>query len=202
MERIVCLLLGYLCGNFLTAEVVVKRAIGKRPQEIGSGNPGMANVMQEVGRKEGLLVLAGDIGKTIVACMVAYILFHLELGRNSILYAGIGTLLGHNYPVWNQFHGGKGVAVTCTFSILFAPLWGVISCSMGAAAVLVSGYLPIGGILIPFLFWLGIAGRTTWETGGLALVSLGCMVIKHYKGVTRVWNGEEKQVLKCFGKKK
>lgn len=195
MERIFCIVIGYLCGSFLMAELVVRHATGKRPKEIGTGNPGMANVMAEVGKKEGFLVLAGDVGKTVLACLAADLLFSNTLGKISILYAGIGAVLGHNYPAWNHFEGGKGVTVTCTFSILFSPLWGTCCCLAGAAVVLVSGYLSIGGMLIPLLYLPAMLICGQEEAAILASASIVFMVIKHYKAAVEVLHGRGKRVL-------
>ncbi len=69
MYRLISLLIGYVFGNFLMADVVAKKYTGKKASEIGSGNPGMANVMAQCGFGAGLLVLAGDLAKTVIPHM-------------------------------------------------------------------------------------------------------------------------------------
>lgn len=71
----ILLILGYLYGTMLTATFVVKHSTGNDVSKIGSGNPGMANVMEHIGKKEGVLVLAGDILKVIVAGILGRLLF-------------------------------------------------------------------------------------------------------------------------------
>lgn len=71
----ILLILGYLYGTMLTATFVVKHSTGNDVSKIGSGNPGMANVMEHIGKKEGVLVLAGDILKVIVAGILGHLLF-------------------------------------------------------------------------------------------------------------------------------
>ena len=107
--RLACILLGYLFGSFLTAEVVARVVSGKSARQLGTGNPGMANIMAQLGKGAGLLTLAGDTLKTVAACGAAYYATAPLIGQASILYAGLGAVLGHNYPAWARFRGGKGV---------------------------------------------------------------------------------------------
>lgn len=152
LERLGCLLVGYLFGNFLTAELVVKKLTGKRAKTIGSGNPGMANVSANLGIKSGLIVLAGDILKTTLAVFICSHWLFESIGVIAVFYTGLGTVIGHNYPVWNRFKGGKGVAVTCMYIVLASPLWGILSCGVGLGFVLVTRFLPFGGVMIPVVF--------------------------------------------------
>ena len=120
MERLWCVLAGYLFGSFLTADLIVFCRTGARRAE-GFGNPGMANVASRLGAGSGLLVLAGDILKTAAACALCRLWLFPGMGRMAVLYAGLGAVLGHCWPVWNGFRGGKGVAVVGAASILFSP---------------------------------------------------------------------------------
>lgn len=113
--RLLCLAAGYLFGCFLTAEVVARCTAGESARQIGSGNPGMANIMTHLGKRAGLLVLAGDVLKTAAACWFCWQLAP-ELRLTALLYGGFGAVLGHNWPFWNHGHGGKGVAVTCAWA--------------------------------------------------------------------------------------
>ena len=101
--RLACILLGYLFGSFLTAEVVARVVSGKSARQLGTGNPGMANIMAQLGKGAGLLTLAGDTLKTVAACGAAYYATAPLIGQVSILYAGFGAVLGHNYPAWAGF---------------------------------------------------------------------------------------------------
>lgn len=149
VARLACILLGYLFGSFLTAEVVARVVSGKSARQLGTGNPGMANIMAQLGKGAGLLTLAGDTLKTVAACGAAYYATAPLIGQASILYAGLGAVLGHNYPAWARFRGGKGVAVTCTWLVLYLPFWGTLCCIAGGALVLWLGYLPLGAVVIP-----------------------------------------------------
>lgn len=190
---VICTVIGYLCGCFLTAELAARLAEGKSASEIGSGNPGMANIMANLGKKAGFFVLAGDVGKTLIAFGVSWLLAGGLLGRETFLWAGLGVVLGHNFPFWKKFRGGKGVAVTCTWLIFFMPVWGTVSCIAGGAVVLATGYLPLGAVLIPLLgtcfafFSQGIMADIFF------LLSFLLMLSRHYRGLLRIVRGTEER---------
>ena len=190
--RALCLLAGYLFGCFLTAEIVSRCTAGTSAREIGTGNPGMANILTHLGKKAGFLVLAGDVLKTAFVCWFSYKIAP-ELGSTALLYGGFGAVLGHNWPFWNQWRGGKGVAVTCAWLILYLPITGVLCCLAGGVAVLLTGYLPLGAVLIAALAvpaaWLQY-GR---EAGIVLLVNAVIMVTRHWPGLQRIRRGEEPQ---------
>lgn len=191
MVKAWCVLIGYVCGSFLTADVVARYYAGKRADQIGTGNPGMANIMANVGKKAGFLVLAGDILKTLLAFALSGLAAGGGLGRETILWSGLGALLGHNFPLWKKLKGGKGVTVTCTWLIIFMPVWGTLSCVVGGAITLATGYLPLGAVLIP-LFGVPAAyfseGR---KAAAFMLIALVIMLWKHRRGLGRIAEGKE-----------
>ncbi len=190
--RGLCLAAGYLFGCFLTAEVVARCTAGVSAKDIGTGNPGMANILTHLGKKAGLLVLAGDVLKTAAACWFCRQIAP-ELGLTSLLYGGFGAVLGHNWPFWNRRHGGKGVAVTCAWLMLYLPISGVLCCLAGGIAVLLTGYLPLGAVLIAALAvpigWLQYGA----ECGAVLAVNACIMLARHWPGLQRMRRGEEPQ---------
>lgn len=190
---VICTVIGYLCGCFLTAELAARLAEGKSASEIGSGNPGMANIMANLGKKAGFFVLAGDVGKTLIAFGVSWLLAGGLLGRETFLWAGLGVVLGHNFPFWKKFRGGKGVAVTCTWLIFFMPVWGTVSCIAGGAVVLATGYLPLGAVLIPLLGTCFAFFSQGIMAGIFFLLSFLLMISRHYRGLLRIVRGTEER---------
>ena len=150
-ERILSLLIGYVLGSILTAEIIVRRKTGRPASEFGSGNPGMANIMRVFGFRAGIAVLAGDLLKTAAAALLSCFLFP-EQGQILVLYAGLGAVTGHNWPLWNRLKGGKGVSVSCMAIFLYSPLWGLIANAAGMLVVLFTGYLPLGAVVITTLY--------------------------------------------------
>ena len=189
--RGICLLAGYLLGGFLTAEAVARSLTGKSARALGTGNPGMANITAQLGKAAGFAVLAGDIAKTVLAVWFCVRYAAPELGRTAVLYAGLGAILGHNWSVWHGFHGGKGVAVTCTWLILYLPVTGLLCCLAGGAAVLLWGYLPVGAVLIPLLA-VPLAGMQYGTEAGVGTaLAAAIMLSRPAKGLWGVWQGTE-----------
>ena len=191
MERTVCLIIGYLFGCFLTGELVARCRTGGSAAQVGTGNPGMANLAHELGLGWGMLVLLGDILKTALACLAVWLLFEPVLGRLALLWACLGAVLGHNFPFWRRFRGGKGVAVTCAGLILYSPLWGTAACLTGLGVTVITGWLPLGAVVIPIVFLPLAILFHSWEAGALTLALTALMVSCHYHGLGRIARGEE-----------
>jgi glycerol-3-phosphate acyltransferase PlsY len=205
MERLYCLLIGYAFGCLLTAEIVARCCAHCSCAEIGTGNPGMANIMAQLGFWPGAAVLAGDAGKALIACALCRWIFGASLGpENAALYAGIGAALGHNFPVWHRFRGGKGVAVTCACLLVAAPLWGILADVAGMLVVFSTGWLPLGAVVIPVVFTAEAFALYGTEAGVLALLLALLMFSRHWHGLRRIIKGTEEHHAQFFarGKKK
>lgn len=149
-QRFCCVCIGYLFGCILFAEIAANFHKTSLFEE-GSGNPGMANAGRVLGKKTAALVLIGDVVKTILAVMLCQWMFP-AVGPIGILYTGLGVTLGHDFPFWHHFEGGKGVACICATIILYSPLFGTISCLCGLTAVLLKKGLKVGASLISIVF--------------------------------------------------
>lgn len=121
MERFICLAIGYVCGLFQTSYLIGKTR-NTDIREHGSGNAGTTNALRTFGKKAGALTLLGDCLK----CVAAILLVRLFLGNNYkeilpllYVYAAAGCILGHNFPFYLNFRGGKGVAASVGFILAF-----------------------------------------------------------------------------------
>jgi glycerol-3-phosphate acyltransferase PlsY len=167
------LAVGYVCGSFLTAELVSKHVSGKSAFDVGLGNPGMANMGATYGVRWAAVTLTGDIAKTILAFVLARAMF-AEAPDVAGTAATVGATLGHVFPAWHHFHGGKGVATTCAGIILASPVAGGIAAVAGLLVVLFGGYLCLGALVIPAA-WLAIElvfGDMVHVVAGVVLVSV------------------------------
>ena len=190
---LITILIGYACGCFLTAVFVVRKYKGCDVSQVGTGNPGMANVMAQVGKVPGLMVLAGDIAKTALAMGLCWLLFGGEIGRDAMLYSGLGVLLGHNFPIQRGFRGGKGVTVTCTWIILLLPASGIVSAVAGGLITVLTGLLPLGAVLIT-LFIVPFAWAELGNGAAVVMViSLVIMLYRHFPGLVRGFKNQEKR---------
>lgn len=191
--RLLCVAIGYLFGCVLTADIVARVKIHRSAADIGTGNPGMANIMEQLGFKAGIVTLLGDIGKTVLMFLTVRAVCP-GLGTLAVAYGGFGTILGHNFPFWRKFKGGMGVAVTCSVIVLISPVWGMAANLLGGVTVLIFHYLATAAVLIPgafiapaFIFY----GR---EVGWLAVAWTVLMAYEHSPGLIRMTKGTEKPV--------
>ncbi len=174
--------IGYVFGCFLTAYFIAKRFTGKDIADIGSGNPGMANIMSNVGKIPGVIVLVGDITKTFLAMGITNLLFTEQIGSYAMVFAGLGVLLGHNFPIWRRFKGGKGVAVTCAWIIALMPFGGVVSAVSGGIITILTGLLPLGAVAITvFAIPFGFIEYDR-ITGLVMVISALIMIYRNYSG--------------------
>lgn len=111
MERIICLVIGYACG-LLQSGYLVGKMHHIDIRKAGSGNSGSTNALRVMGLKAGLMTFAGDVLKCFAAVLIVRAIYH---GSNILpllmMYAGAGVTLGHNFPFYMNFKGGKGIAV-------------------------------------------------------------------------------------------
>lgn len=150
MERIACLVIGYVFGLFQTAFIYGKLH-GIDIREYGSGNAGTTNTLRVLGTKAGLIVLAGDILKCILAVILCGALFgkaHPDEIYLLKLYAAAGAILGHNFPFYLNFKGGKGIAATAGLILSFHPYFIVVGVILFFGAFLITHYVSLGSLLV------------------------------------------------------
>ncbi len=154
MERILCLAAGYVCGLIQTGYFYTK-AHHVDIRSVGSGNSGSTNVMRTMGSKAGLIVFLGDAFKTLIPCLIVRAIFRErmpEMVNLLVLYTAFGTILGHNYPFYLQFKGGKGIAATA--GLLAAMDWRVTLICLIAFAVVVAAtkFVSLGSLVVVSIF--------------------------------------------------
>lgn len=211
IERIIAIAVGYICGLFLSGFLYGKsRHVDVR--ESGSGNVGTTNTLRTLGWKAGAITLAGDILKVFVAMFLVWLFFHKsepELVRLYEMYAGFGAVLGHDFPVYMGFKGGKGIASTGGLVLAFCPFAAPVSLGLFVLTVLVTKYVSLGSILglISLLVQVLIFGQMgmfavpqnnlieVYIVFGI-IVAIG--LVKHRSNIVRLLHGTENK----FGSKK
>ncbi|MEZ5209472.1 MAG: glycerol-3-phosphate acyltransferase, partial [Acidimicrobiales bacterium] len=129
---------GYLLGTTPVADLVARRLSGGAVdlRRSGSGNPGTANAAQVLGARAGALVLAGDVAKGAAACAVGAVV----AGPVGAHVAGTASVVGHCYPVWTGFRGGKGVAASVGQCLATFPAYFPIDAAVAVATAAVPGW--------------------------------------------------------------
>ncbi len=163
MERIICLVIGYVFGLFQTA-YLYGRLHGVDIRNYGSGNAGTTNTLRVFGTKAGLLVLVGDIMKCILAVVITAVIFdssHPDMVYLLKMYAAAGAIIGHNFPFYLKFKGGKGIAATAGLILSFHPYLIPMGIILFFGAFFITHYVSLGSLLVyaGFLLELVILGQ-------------------------------------------
>ena len=186
-------LLAYLLGSIPTA-LLVARPFGIDPREHGSRNLGATNVARLLGKKWGLLTLLGDMGKGILPMLLALNLFK-DHPQQELLVAGTGffAFLGHLFPVYLKFRGGKGVATATGVFLVLCPKALLLALLAFIVAVKLSGFVSVGSLtasaLMPLLIYF-FCPKPAYEVTALAMAVL--IWLKHKDNIRRLLRGEEK----------
>lgn len=210
MERAICLGMGYLFGLFQTGYLYSK-AHHMDIRKYGSGNSGSTNVLRVMGVKAGLIVFLGDAFKMIFACLLTRYLFRdqPEMMYVYLMYTGFGVVLGHNYPFYMGFRGGKGIAASA--GLLASTDWRVMLVCLVVfiATVAITRYVSLGSIFVMILFFIGmvffgsrgdfgIAAASLPEFYGMVFLISAMGIWRHHSNIKRLLTGTENK----FGAKK
>lgn len=182
--------IGYGLGSLPLGYVVANRLKGIDLRRVGSGNVGAANVYRTAGVAMALLVVLVDVAKGATTVFFAARL--MGAGAVEPVAAGVAAVVGHIFPVWLRFQGGKGVATACGVFWMLAPLATALAASVFVGAVWVTRYVSVGSMLatvvLPPLAWLTDAGPTVVVGAGLAAVLI---LQRHRANVARLHGGTE-----------
>lgn len=207
MVRIACLLIGYVFGLFQTAYFYGK-AHGIDIRQHGSGNAGTTNTLRVLGTKAGLIVFAGDCLKCIAAVALVRLIFGStchDIIYLLCLYTGAGAILGHNYPFYLNFKGGKGIAATAGMVISFHPYFVITGLFLFFIPFFTTHYVSLGSLLVyaGLMIQLVIFGQTGFfaEMSQGQLIEMyivfGCLLVlaywKHRENIVRLVQGKERK---------
>ena len=205
IQGVSSLLIGYLFGCFQTSYFISKLITKKDIREMGSGNAGASNVTSELGWKYGILTGVSDVFKAFIPTYLVVFIFpdtYQEIILMSL--AGTGAVLGHIYPFFLDFRGGKGVA--CYIGMLLAINWQIgVAVIIGLILItIITDYVSVGSIslyiIIPILAY--ISGDYSIIVIRCAVVLLIVGIIKHWINVQRMMSGTETGVRLVFNKNK
>ncbi|MBH1942414.1 glycerol-3-phosphate 1-O-acyltransferase PlsY [Mobilitalea sibirica] len=197
IKVILSLGIGYLFGCFSTAYLLGK-LYKVDIRNYGSGNAGTTNALRTLGAKAGVITLLGDMLKAIIAILlVRYAIFSdVDFVQLLTLYTGLGVVLGHNYPVWLGFKGGKGIAATAGVMVAFDPWIIPIGLPLFVITVALTRYVSVGSLVVAVLLPIWVLIRTEGNLHML-IVSLIFMIlafIKHRTNIKRLMNGTENKL--------
>ena len=204
MIRLICLLIGYACGLFQTSYIYGKTK-GIDIRELGSGNAGTTNALRELGAKAGAITFIGDCLKCVVAVIIVKLIFgnsHMESIKLLGLYAGAGTILGHNFPFYMNFKGGKGIAATAGLILSFDWRVTLIALATFLLALFITHYVSVGSLLVYVVFLIGMIvfgqlgmwGMEQHYLNEMYFVTFLLMLLAFYRhkaNIKRLFKGQE-----------
>lgn len=200
MFRILCLVIGYFIGCIQSAFVVGK-VMRVDIRKHGSGNLGTTNALRVLGKRAGAVTFACDILKSVISFTICYKLFG---GTVAGMFASFGAVLGHDFPFYLKFKGGKGIAATVgmvgALSVVFNPWMALVTYAIGILGVLFSGTVSLGSLLfsvsIPVIL---VFMKAEQEMILVATIMMVLAFYRHKENISRLKNGTENRL---FGKKK
>ena len=218
MGQIICILIGYFLGAFIQTSYWygIRKKVDIR--QMGSGNAGTTNATRMLGKKAGIITAVGDISKVFLAALICWGIYKDAAPTTLIfLCSGLGTVLGHNYPFYLSFRGGKGVATTCgvIISLFFLPnncwIMTIIGVITFFGVLYATGYAALASLvlvtefLIEFIIW-GASGNLELHQGDLVqgviivIIIVGLTFLRHRSNILRLINHTEHRF--DFGKNK
>lgn len=211
LYRILCLVLGYAFGLFQTAYIIGKiHHIDIR--EYGSGNSGATNALRVLGKRAGLMVYVGDCMKCIIACLIARLVFNqiaYDMTLLMVIYTGLGVVLGHIFPFYMGFKGGKGISAISGAIISLLDLRIILPCLVVFILVVaISRYVSLGSIVLMLQMWIMyivfvlLDPEKIYHLGSAyvleSIIVLGCLaglaIYKHKANIVRLIHGEESKL--------
>lgn len=214
LARILCLAGGYFFGLLQTA-YIYGRLNGTDIREHGSGNAGTTNALRVFGKKAGLIVFIGDLFKAVIATVIVRLVMNSiypEEVYMFIAYTGIGVVLGHNFPFYLKFRGGKGIAATAGVVLGFADPIIILTCLVVFVIVVaLTRYVSLGSIIMvitfatmysifafmgryPFNFDVA-ASKNAMVESVIVVIAMAIMAIyRHKANIKRLINHEENKL--------
>ena len=203
-ERLICLaclVIGYGFGLIQVAHIYSK-AKNINIREKGSGNAGTTNMFRVMGIKAGIITLVGDCAKLVAAMIFTKLIFLTGLGFQIdptalALYTGLGCVLGHDFPFYFHFKGGKGVASSCGVMLFCFPVPAIICYIVTIAVIALTRFVSLGSMILLTLY--AILVSLFWANGNIWIilwsVFLAALCIyRHRANIARLLSGTENKL--------
>lgn len=203
--RLMAVAIGYLFGLFQTGFIISNYVLHDDLRQKGSGNSGATNALRVFGVRVGVLVLIGDVLKCVICCLIFKFALKGLLGdQNELMmfYAALGVILGHCYPFYMKFKGGKGVSSFGGMVMVYDLRVMAILLSLFIILVAWKRFVSLGSIcavsgflimvtLFHFLGWHAFPAGQFPEIFVLSLIMVGLIVFGHRANIQRLLNGTE-----------
>ncbi|MEO8721741.1 MAG: glycerol-3-phosphate 1-O-acyltransferase PlsY [Ginsengibacter sp.] len=201
MKEFVLIILAYFIGSIPTAIIISKIFFNIDIRNYGSGNMGATNTFRVLGPKFGTIVMVGDMLKGILAVALYNLLpYYLtnELDRTNLMIGlGLAAVIGHIYPIWADFRGGKGVATLFGMVLAIQPIVAINCVGVFLLVLYLTRYVSlssiIAGVALPIcVLWIYNEKEVFYRVFAVAVAAL--IVLTHQKNISRLLKGNEGRV--------
>ena len=199
IHNIICLVIGYFCGCISSGYFVGKfHHIDIR--EHGSGNAGTTNVLRVLGKLPALITFVGDLAKAVMPILVIRIFLSPDNWYLLCLYMGLGVVLGHNYPFYLGFKGGKGIAVTAAVVMSAAhPLFIPTGILIFALIVVCTRYVSLGSLVVAWYIPANTLIMHRNDKGFIHMMVISLLFtafayFQHRQNIVRLIHGKENKI--------
>ena len=185
-------ILGYLLGSLNFAVIISKLFFHEDIRNQGSKNASLTNMLRVYGKTAAIYTLIGDVFKTVIACMIGRVIF----GDTGAAVAGLGCILGHAFPIYYHFKGGKGVLATAAMALCLNPFAFGLLIAFFIAIVAVTKYVSLGSVMGALLFPI-VLSKTSEPNMFSTIVSVIAailIVILHRANIKRILDGTESKI--------
>lgn len=188
-----CCIIGYLLGSLSGGIIISRLSGGPDLHTVGSKSTGASNVQRTMGWKYGIMTFFFDALKGILSCLIASL---LTGSHYAALLAGLFCVIGHNWPVFFRFQGGKGVATTGAVMLFCYPVPALICIAVTIAVIAAFRYISVGSMLLVILFF----GLSFMFAEGHACVIIWTAVLmvmclaRHHANIGRLLHGTENKL--------
>ena len=192
-------IIGYFLGSLSVGIIISRMAGGPDLHTVGSKSTGASNVQRTMGWKYGIMTFFFDAVKGLLSCFAAWLITNSsfpEISRYASMLAGLSCVIGHNWPLFFRFRGGKGVATTGAVMLYCFPVYALICIAVTIAVIALFRYISVGSILLvivffslSFLFGEGNACIIIWA----AILMVLC-VARHHANIGRLISGTENKL--------
>ena len=190
---ILCCIISYLLGSVSSGILVSRIAKGPDLRTVGSKNTGASNVQRTMGWKYGLITFFADAIKGILSCLIAELLTGDHMAA---LPAGLCCVIGHNWPVFFSFKGGKGVATTVGVMLFCYPVPALFCIAGTIVLIIVFRYISLGSLFLVVSFAIAsifFSNGNPWIIIWACVLMLMC-VIRHHANISRLLKGTENKL--------
>lgn len=196
VEYVAFIAIGYLIGSVPFGLIAARLASGVDVRDFGSGKTGMTNVVRTSGKRVGAAVLLLDMSKAVIAIALARV-FTDPAGIQSA--AGLAALVGHNFPVFAGFRGGRGIATGWGGLFIFTPWAGLVATAVGVPLVAFSRYVSLGSIVgatAGAVSLIVFAATDVVDTDFMwyGIIGAPMVVIRHHDNILRLIRGQERKL--------